>query len=228
MIKKIHYCWFGNPNKPADVLAYLETWKKNMPDFEIMEWNEDNFDIQQCAFASQAYFLKKFAFVSDYVRMKVLYKYGGLYLDTDIKMLKSLVPLCEKGDFVGLECDGRYGTGIMYSTPKAQWVKRMIDYYESHTFINSGGMLRTEPNTYLLTSFFPDNSLGINVFPYDYLTAKNWKTGEFEISDNTFCIHDYSKTWLKKGEKTHGPKFRLGNILKAAEWWITTKIKKIC
>lgn len=219
MIKKIHYCWFGNPNKPADVLNYIETWKKNMPDFEIIEWNEGNFDFQKCAFASQAYFLKRYAFVSDYVRMKVLYEYGGLYLDTDIKVLKSLAPLGEKGDFIGLESDGCYGTGIMYATPKASWVKTMIDFYESHYFIESGGMLRTTPNTHLLTSFFPNGSMGIKVLPFDYLTAKDWRTGEYEITDNTYCIHDYSKSWVNKNKKNYGPKFRMTNLLKLVKWY---------
>lgn len=219
MIKKIHYCWFGNPNKPADVLNYIETWKKNMPDFEIIEWNESNFDFQQCAFASQAYFLKRYAFVSDYVRMKVLYECGGLYLDTDIKMLKSLATLCEKGDFIGLESDGCYGTGIMYATPKASWVKTMIDFYESHYFIKSGGMLRTTPNTHLLTSFFPNGSIGIKVLPFDYLTAKDWRTGEYKTTDNTYCIHDYSKSWVNKKKKNHGPRFRKTNLLKLVKWY---------
>lgn len=226
MIKKIHYCWFGRAKKPDEVINYIETWKKNMPDFEIIEWNEGNFDIQQCAFASQAYFLKRYAFVSDYVRMKVLYEHGGLYLDTDIKILKPMESLCEKGDFLGLECDGRYGTGILYATPKALWVKRMIDFYESHSFIKSGGMLRTKPNTYLLTSFFPNNSIGINIYPYDYLTAKNWKTGEYETTENTYCIHDYAKSWVNKDKKNYGPKFRFYNLIKVLKWWFVTKIFK--
>lgn len=219
MIKKIHYCWFGGKDKPADVLNYIETWKKNMPDFDIIEWNEGNFDIQQCAFASQAYYLKRYAFVSDYVRMKVLYEYGGLYLDTDIKMFKSLACLCKEGDFVGLECDGRYGTGIIYANPKALWIKKMIDFYESHYFIKNGGMLRTTPNTYLLTSFFPNSSIGIKILPFDYLTAKDWKTGEYKITENTYCIHEYSKSWVKKNRKNYGPKFRMKNLIKLVQWF---------
>lgn len=197
-----------------------------MPDFDIIEWNESNFDIHQCAFASQAYFLKRYAFVSDYVRMKVLYEYGGLYLDTDIKMLRSLASLCKDGDFIGLESDGNYGTGIMYATPKAFWVKTMIDFYESHYFIKHGGMLRTTPNTHLLSDFFPNNSIGINVLPFDYLTAKDWITGEYYVTDNTYCIHDYSKSWVKPAQKNYGPKFRMKNLMGLLEWFSFYKIHK--
>lgn len=218
MIKVIHYCWFGGANKPSNVLQYIQTWKRLMPDFEIREWNENNFDINQCVFASQAYYFRKFAFVSDYVRMKVLYEYGGLYLDTDIKLLKSLAPLCSDGDFIGLESDGCYGTGIMYAEPKALWVKSMIDYYEKHSFVRFGGMLRTTPNTHLLTKFFPNNTINIIVYPFDYLTAKDWKTGEYMITENTFCIHDYAKSWTKSKGKNHGVKFRLCNMLGFLKW----------
>ena len=224
MIKKIHYCWFGNSEKPKDVRLYIKKWTELMPEFELYEWNEDNSNFRQCDFASQAYFFKKYAFVSDYVRMKVLYEYGGLYLDTDIKMIKSLAPLCSTGDFIGIECDGCYGTGIMYAEPKASWVKRMIDFYETHSFVKIGGLLLVTPNTHLLTNFYPNQSIGINVLPYDYLTAKSWKTGQISITSNTYCVHDYAKTWLKKGEKTHGLKYRLINSCKFFLWWLDTKI----
>ena len=225
MVKTIHYCWFGNAPIPGNVRLYIQEWGKLMPDFQIIEWNEQNFDIHQCTFASQAYYFKKFAFVSDYVRMKVLYEYGGLYLDTDIKMLVSLTSLCENGDFIGVECDGCYGTGVMYAEPKSPWVKRMIDYYEHHSFVKCGGMLRTKPNTHILTDLYPNNSIGINILPFDFLTAKDWKTGEYNVSCNTYCIHDYAKTWIGKNERNYGPRFRLKNILKAAKWYLNRTLR---
>lgn len=227
MIKVIHYCWFGNSNKPSNVLDYIQTWKRLMPDFEIKEWNERAFDIHSCLFASQAYYFKKFAFVSDYVRMKVLYEYGGLYLDTDIKMIKSLAPLCQKGDFLGLESDGCYGTGVIYVEPKSSWVKKMIEYYETHSFVKTGGMLRTKPNTHLLTELYPNNTIGVNILPFDYITAKDWKTGEYMITNNTYCIHDYAKSWTKKQGKNHGIRFRVYNMIKCFRCFLSELFYKV-
>ena len=88
--KILHYCWFGNNPLPAETVQYMESWKKFLPDFEIMRWDESNFDVHSVPFTEQAYKEKKWAFVSDYVRCYALYKYGGLYLDTDVEVIRRL------------------------------------------------------------------------------------------------------------------------------------------
>lgn len=106
ILKIIHYCWFGRKPKPADVLGYIETWKKSLPDYEIKEWNEDNFDISCNRFVYEAYNIKKFAFVSDYCRLQVLYTEGGIYLDTDVEVKGSFDLFLKHIAFVGYEWKG--------------------------------------------------------------------------------------------------------------------------
>lgn len=224
--KIIHYCWFGGKDKPESVLEYINTWKKCMPEYEIKEWNESNFNVESLHFTSQAYMLHKYAFISDYVRMKALYEYGGLYLDTDIKMLKSLDPLCEKGSFVGMEIWDCYGTGVIGANKGEDWLRRMMKYYETQNFIGWFGLPHSIPNTQVLTKMYPNHSLPVTIYPIDYLTAKDWKTGEYMITDNTYCIHDYSKTWLRQKPINHKV-MRMQNVLQLIKWFIM-RFKTLC
>ena len=110
--KKIHYCWFGGGSKPAEVLNYIEGWKEVMPDFEIIEWNEDNFDVNMMQFTKEAYEKKKYAFVSDVARLWALSEEGGLYFDTDIEAVKSFSDLLTEPIIIGYEYKDRIGTGV--------------------------------------------------------------------------------------------------------------------
>ena len=101
--KTIHYCWFGRGELPEKAKQCIESWKKFCPDYEIKEWNEDNFDMNSCAYVKEAYEAKKWAFVSDYARFEILYKYGGLYFDTDVELVKSFDDIVSKGTFMGLQ-----------------------------------------------------------------------------------------------------------------------------
>ena len=101
MEKKIHYCWFGGKPLPRKVKQCIKTWKKFLPDYEIIEWNEQNFNIKSCTFVEQAYENKKWAFVSDYARIYALYKEGGIYFDTDVKVLKDINNIIDKEMFLG-------------------------------------------------------------------------------------------------------------------------------
>ena len=104
--KIIHYCWFGRNPRPASAKKCIASWRKYLPDYEIKEWNEDNFDVNIIPYTQQAYEMKKYAFVSDYARFWILYHYGGLYFDTDVEVIKSFDDIVDKGAFMGLEIDG--------------------------------------------------------------------------------------------------------------------------
>ena len=196
MIPKIvHYCWYGNNPKSAETLYYIETWRKFLPNYEFIEWNEGNCDIKCCHFTREAYYLKKYAFVSDYFRMKALYDYGGLYLDTDVEMIKDISALTEKGEFVGMETDGLYGTGILCAEPKSAWVGKMLNWYTKRHFFTWKGMLNSWANTIILTELYPKGSLPVTIYPIDYLTAIDWKTGKSLVSTNTYTIHHYALSW---------------------------------
>ena len=105
--KVIHYCWFGNNPKPKVIQNCIESWKKNCPDYEIKEWNESNYDVNKTKYTQLAYESKKYAFLTDYVRLDVLYNEGGIYMDTDVKLIKPIDDLVEKGNFMSFEKKGR-------------------------------------------------------------------------------------------------------------------------
>lgn len=167
-----------------------------MPEYKFMFWNEKNCDISAVPFVEEAYYMKKYAFVSDYFRMKVLYEYGGIYLDTDVEMIKSLQPLVDKGEFIGMEVKDLYSTGVICVAPRNDWVRKMLDYYEHKHFFTWKGMIDSLANTIILTQMYPAGSLPIkNIYPLDYLSAKDWRTGENLKTNNTYCIHHYSVSW---------------------------------
>jgi len=160
--KIIHYCWFGGKEIPANLRAYMETWSKYMPKWEIRHWSETNFSIADAPlYVQQAYKTQKYAFVSDYVRLWALEQYGGVYLDTDVEVIRSFnelpefthlcqTPLCNS--FIGFE-ESRaktLGTNVIGCEPHCAWVKEMLAYYEQTPFIKEDGTLDMTPNSELI------------------------------------------------------------------------------
>lgn len=210
--KVIHYCWFGRNPKPKEVLDYIETWKKYNPEYEIKEWNEDNFDIHCCKYVWEAYNVKKFAFVSDYARLYALYTEGGIYLDTDVEVRKSLDSLISNHSFVGWE-DNFLGTGVLASMKGQTWVKNILDTYKNECFITWAGKLNTNPNPYRLNEILKKYGLKMNhmadvldtdiaIYPLEILCAHNNEKQEYHITDDTVCIHHYSGSWASKTQKS--------------------------
>lgn len=206
--KIIHYCWFGRKPKPKSVLRYIQTWKDKMPDYEIKEWNEDNFDINILKFTKEAYALKKYAFVSDVARIYALYNEGGIYFDTDIEAKKSLSPLLSHKSFVGWE-DILPGTGVLASEKKMGWLKDLLDFYKNKHFINFYGKLKTTPNPYILTEILKKYGLKLNhkkdllnddiaIYPIEFLCAHDMLKREYIITENTYCIHHFDASWCSK------------------------------
>ncbi|MEE1059147.1 MAG: glycosyltransferase, partial [Treponema sp.] len=138
--KKIHYCWFGGNPLPDFAKRCIESWRKFFPDYEIIEWNEHNYDVHKIPYISQAYNAKKFAFVSDYARFDILYEHGGLYFDTDVEVIKPFDDLVEKGAFAGVECPGKLAAGLGLASPAASPIyKEILDSYKISNFINQDG-----------------------------------------------------------------------------------------
>ena len=135
--KIIHYCWFGGKSLPDEAKEYIESWKKYCPDTEIVEWNESNFDINCCQYVKEAFDAKKWAFVSDYARFYVLYKYGGMYFDTDVEMIKPIDDIVSNGAFMGIEAGRKVfvapGLGIGAEAGN-EIFREILDYYENQTF----------------------------------------------------------------------------------------------
>lgn len=213
MIKKIHYCWFGGKELPKDVKKCIETWKKILPDYEIKEWNEKNFDINTSNFVKEAYENKKWAFVSDYVRIYALYNEGGIYFDTDMKLLKDVSKIVDKKMFLGYEDSGYVGTAVIGINEKhSKYMKEILDYYDNIEHFNVE-FIYNYANPVIITkvinqykkyenedgiTIFDDN---IYVYPREYFYPLSYNYAEKKFTDNTCMVHLFNATWADKGEK---------------------------
>ena len=210
--KKIHYCWFGGNPLPESAKKCIASWRKFLPDFEIKEWNEDNFDVNIIPYTQQAYEAKKYAFVSDYARFWILYKYGGLYFDTDVEVIKPMDDIIERGPFMGIEVrakEGEYpqvapglGLGV---TPGHKLYQVLLEKYATLRFLNEDGSLNQKTivkyNTEVLQEqgLLPSNDLqevaGVWIYPADYFNPLDSLTGKLKLTDNTRSIHWYMNSW---------------------------------
>lgn len=208
--KLIHYCWFGNGEKSELMLKCINSWKKYMPDYEIVEWNESNFVIDN-DYAREALAEKKYAFVSDYARLKIVYENGGIYLDTDVELIRSLSPILELGGYIGYERSDVINTGLGFAAePYDEVIKKMLSTYDNLRFIVNNEMDLTPcptRNTQALSELdlLKNNSKqrigNINVYPKDYFCPIDYDSGEMIITDNTYSIHHYGYSWADDNSK---------------------------
>ena len=204
--KIIHYCWFGGNPIPQSALEYIETWKKYCPDYEIIQWDETNFDVTSIPYTHEAHQSKKWAFITDYVRLYVLYNYGGIYMDTDVEVTKNLDKLLGQQAFSGFESSNIIPTGIMGSAPKNPWIGYLLSYYDNKHFVVDGDMDLT-PNTITITQMTKEKyGIKLNdtlqsfdshfvMYPHDYFCPKNVKTGIISCTKNTYAIHHFAASW---------------------------------
>lgn len=204
--KIIHYCWFGRGQMPELALKCLESWHKYMPDYKYKLWNEDIFDIDSNQYVKEAYDAKKYAFVSDYVRLYALYTEGGIYMDTDVEVLKPYDDLLVLSGFTGYE-GSRYlppVTGTMASEAGNLWVKEQLDVYRDIHFRMPDGSLDTKNNTTRISEIMRNNGFvqdgtkqvykDMHIFPVDYFCPRQ-TTGEILITENTYCDHHFMGSW---------------------------------
>lgn len=210
--KIIHYCWFGRGQKTEIVLKCIESWKKYLPDYEIKEWNEDNFDININTYVKQAYEAKKYAFVSDYVRLYALYNEGGIYMDTDVEVIKPLDVFLDHDAFTGYERAGLIPTGIIGAKPKHNWIEKNLRFYDNKKFIKEDGTYDLTTNVKYITSISKEMGFtggsdfqifgeGVAIYPFDYFCAKDHFTGKVIITNNTYTIHHFAGSWHSKSMK---------------------------
>lgn len=216
--KKIHYCWFGRNPLPEDAKKCIASWRKFMPDYEIIEWNEDNFDVNSIPYTAQAYAAKKYAFVSDYARFKILYEHGGIYFDTDVEVIRPFDDIVEKGPFMGFETNPNgkgdlgnvapgLGLGVHSQHPM---YKKLLDFYNDLQFLNPDGSYNLKTIVKYTTELLVQNGLksivgiqrnsDINIYPAEYFNPLDDNTGRLKITANTHSIHWYSKTWLNESK----------------------------
>lgn len=210
--KVIHYCWFGKNPLPKSALTCIESWKRYCSDYEIIEWNETNFDINSNHYVKEAYENKKWAFVSDYVRLKVIYDYGGIYLDTDVELIQSLDSLLDYEGFMGFQNKETVATGLGFGAViNHQVIRYLLEDYQDIPFMKEDGTMDMTPcpdrNTSCLERLglkvdgTRQEILGMQIFPADYFSPMDWKTGRINTTKNTFSIHRYDASWLDKEER---------------------------
>ena len=221
--KRIHYCWFGRAPIPELAQKCIDSWHKYMPDYEYKLWNEDNFDISCNSYVKEAYEAKKYAFVSDYVRLYALYYEGGIYMDTDVEVLKPYDDLLTLSGFIGFEGTKYHpvGTGTIASVPGGQWLQEQLTAYINIHFIKADGSYDLTTNPVRITAIMKQNGFhqdgkeqvykDMHVFPVDYFCPRQ-TTGEFLITENTYCDHHYIGSWNEGKKKSRlvkiiGPKY---------------------
>ena len=218
--KKIHYCWFGGNPLPEMAKHCVESWKKFLPDYEIVEWNESNFDVNCCDYVKETYSAKKWAFVSDYARFKILYDHGGVYFDTDVEVIKSMDDILEKGSYMGFESTVSQALGgnlvvnpgVGFAVEKGDaLLQELLEGYHCRHFVKEDGsydMTTIVDYTSAVMKKYgllAENRLqlvnGIHVYPVDYFAPKHYLTREIKLTENTRSIHHYDGTWMSGKSK---------------------------
>lgn len=216
--KIIHYCWFGGNPLPELAIKCIESWKKYLPDYEIKEWNESNFNVYYNQYTSEAYKAKKYAYVSDYVRFWVLYNEGGIYFDTDVEIIRPLDDIIAKGPFMGCEKDGNgiesypeINPGIILaSTAQHPLMNEIVNFYNCLSFVKenpcaNNGIYKTVVayTTEVLIKHGLTKVTGIQqveeftIYPKEYFNPLE-HINQLKVTDNTRTIHHYAGTWLPK------------------------------
>lgn len=213
--KIIHYCWFGRNPLPESALKCIASWRKFFPDYEIKEWNEDNFDVNSIPYTAQAYASKKYAFVSDYARFKILYEYGGLYFDTDVEVIKSFDDILENGAFMGIEKStatksqnaiGWVGInpGLGIGAEKSNKIYfDILERYKAMSFdINGGTVVKHTTDVMKNHGYNGTNDFQrveeVCIYPDDYFCPMDSTTGLINVTDRSHSIHHYTCSWMNQ------------------------------
>ncbi|MBH5317304.1 glycosyl transferase [Paenibacillus sp. GSMTC-2017] len=203
----IHYCWFGRGEKSKKIMKCMKSWTKNLNGYQLMEWNEDNFDIESSPYVKEAYAARKFAFVSDYVRLYALHKYGGIYLDTDVEVIKSLDPLLKHEAFTGFEDEHYLQSGTMGAVSGHPWIEELLEDYKQRTFLLPDGSYDMMTNTAVISKLCKKDGLllngqyqtfknGVVCYPRTYFSPYDYINGGNYITDESYSIHHFAQSWL--------------------------------
>lgn len=205
--KKIHYCWFGRGEKPKLAEKCIRSWKKYCPDYEIIEWNEDNFAINMNGYTRYCYDNQKWAFLSDYARLAVIYEHGGIYFDTDVEVIRSFDDLLQNKAFAGFENEEFVASGLGFGAePHNEAMRLMLEEYKPYL----DGQHGTAGCPILNTSALEKIGLvrdgnyqelsDITVYPKEYFNPYDDPTGKLNSTRNTYSIHWYAKSWMSKAQ----------------------------
>ena len=216
--KTIHYCWFGGNPLPEMAVACIESWKKYCPDYEIIEWNETNFPMDYNDYVKEAYEAKKWAFVSDVARLYALVNHGGVYMDTDVEVVKPIDDILKYSAVSGFESSGDVPTGLMACEKGHPFFKKLLEDYEGDHFIMEDGSYNIMTNVQRITATCLEGGLILNdteqtvcdftLLPHDYFCPKDVITHQVFLTENTYVIHHFGGSWLSE-EKKYAKDFRI-------------------
>lgn len=210
--KIIHYCWFGKAEKSKLNRKCIASWKKYLPDYQIIEWNEENFDYKKLEYTKDAYEAKKYAFVSDVARVKVLYEYGGIYLDTDVEVFKSFDSILNNKCVFGFESENYIATSMMASIPKIELFENFYNLYKQAQFYDKNGNMNQITNVIKLTNILEKRGLiknneyqvlnnDIVIYPKEYFSPYEYGYGVYQYTNKSICVHYFDVSWLPKKSK---------------------------
>ncbi|GAA4282082.1 glycosyltransferase family 32 protein [Gaetbulibacter aestuarii] len=215
--KIIHFCWLSDDEFPPLIKKCMDSWKEKLSDYEFVHWNTDKFNMESSLWVQQAFEVKKYAFAADYIRLYAVYHYGGIYLDTDIEVIKRFDDLLNRPYFAGTEGERIIEAGVFGAVKGSAWLKQCLSYYENRSFIKPDGsfdtmtlpriMMKQISKTKTFETVLPEtitpeeqnkDTSTMYLFPKDHFCAKNHGTGQIEKTKNTYCIHHFAMSWVDK------------------------------
>lgn len=211
--KIIHYCWFGN--HPLGKLGEkcLKSWRHACPDYEIVMWNEENSPVNDNQYVQQAYSAKRWAFVSDYVRLKVLSEYGGIYLDTDVELLGPLDKYLDQAGFLGFEGREYVATCVIACAAEHPFFCWAAEQYDKRLLLKEDGFYDDTTNTTWLTEILRKKGLksngllqnisNITIYPPDVFCPKDLQTGKLHLTENSVAVHHFAGSWMTPKQRIH-------------------------
>lgn len=223
--KIIHYCWFGRGEKNELISKCMQTWKTYCPEYKIIEWNEDNFNIDSNEYVKEAYENRKWAFVSDYARLYALSTVGGFYLDTDVELVKSLDDFLIYSAVLGYESKECILTAFIGAEANNEWINEMLSYYEGRHFVGKNGVPDITTNVVTISEL-SKNKYGIpfddkiydvpgilTIFPREYFSPKSPGSKSYRLTENTTAIHHFDASWMDGNRRINQLKMRHGKLL---------------
>ncbi len=209
--KIIHYCWLSNDTYPDNIQKCINSWKKKLPDYKIMLWDLNRSKACTSEWVNEAYSLKRYAFAADYIRFYALYHYGGIYLDSDVEVIRNFDSLLKLPYFIGFDSFGYFEAAVIGCEPQNPWIKECLEYYKNRHFILQDGVLDTQPLPGIMynsiSKKFVISKLNVNysdyhldknlyVHPYQYFSPKRHDTGKIKNQNYTYTIHHYAMSWI--------------------------------
>ena len=206
--KIIHLCWLSGDEFPPLIKDCIASMYKNLPDYEVKIWTKDNFDINSVVWVKEAFESKKYAFAADFIRFWALYNYGGIYLDSDVEVLKSFNEFLNCESFIGFEYLNIPEAAVVGSEKGCESIKDCLDWYNGKSFLSESGEFKNDVVPLLVKivlekkfnmRIVDDGKIqklsGINLYPFNYFSPKNYFTGKIKVYKNTVCIHRFASAW---------------------------------